>query len=146
MQTIYHNRCALSIATHTLIAITKPPHITHTHTLIAITNPPHITHTHTHTHSHYPHHTHHTHTHTHSHYPPHTSHTAITTPPPHTPITTHPPHTTHSLLASRSTMHLLMCAIHSAFSVAVAANTAKDLVGVMSCHPFFHSGGTKTIV
>ena len=43
-----------------------------------------------------------------------------------------------SLLASSSAMHLLMCAIRSAFSVGVAANTAKDFLGEMICHPFFH--------
>lgn len=29
-----------------------------------------------------------------------------------------------------------MCAIHSAFSVAVAAYTVNDLLGLMICHPF----------
>ena len=36
-------------------------------------------------------------------------------------------------------MHLLMWAIHSAFSVGVAANTAKDFLGEMICHPFFQA-------
>ena len=37
-------------------------------------------------------------------------------------------------------MHLLMCAIHSAFSVGVAANTANDFFGEITCQPFFHAG------
>ena len=36
-------------------------------------------------------------------------------------------------------MHLLMCAIHSAFSVGVAAKTAKDFFGEITCHPFFQA-------
>ena len=36
-------------------------------------------------------------------------------------------------------MHLLMCAIHSAFSVGVAANTANDFFGEITCHPFFQA-------
>ena len=36
-------------------------------------------------------------------------------------------------------MHLLICAIHSAFSVGVAANTAKDFFGDITCQPFFHA-------
>ena len=36
-------------------------------------------------------------------------------------------------------MHLLMWAIHSAFSVGVAANTANDFLGEMICHPFFQA-------
>jgi len=41
-------------------------------------------------------------------------------------------------LRNRSSMHLLMCAIHSCFSVAVAANTAKDLPLVHRSHPFLN--------
>jgi len=59
-----------------------------------------------------------------------------------TPLPRPMPHPCHSLLARRSTIHLLMCAIHSAFSVAVAANTAKDFFGEITCHPFFQA--TKT--
>ena len=47
------------------------------------------------------------------------------------------------LFASSSAMHLLMCAIHSAFSVGVAANTAKDFLGEIICHPFFHAIGKR---
>ena len=47
------------------------------------------------------------------------------------------------LFARSSAMHLLMCAIHSAFSVGVAANTAKDFLGEMICHPFFHAIGKR---
>ena len=47
----------------------------------------------------------------------------------------------NSLFASSSAMHLLMCAIHSAFSVGVAANTAKDFFGEIICQPFFHANG-----
>ena len=36
-------------------------------------------------------------------------------------------------------MHLLMCAIHSAFSVGVAAKTAKDFFGEITCQPFFQA-------
>ena len=36
-----------------------------------------------------------------------------------------------------------MCAIHSAFSVGVAANTANDFFGEITCHPFFHAGGER---
>ena len=36
-------------------------------------------------------------------------------------------------------MHLLMCAIHSDFSVGDAAYTANDFLGLMTCHPFFHA-------
>ena len=36
-------------------------------------------------------------------------------------------------------MHLLMCAIHSDFSVGVAANTANDFLGLMICQPFFQA-------
>jgi hypothetical protein len=32
-----------------------------------------------------------------------------------------------------------MCAIHSAFSVGVAAKTAKDFFGEITCHPFFQA-------
>ena len=32
-----------------------------------------------------------------------------------------------------------MCAIHSAFSVGVAANTANDFFGEITCHPFFQA-------
>ena len=43
------------------------------------------------------------------------------------------------LLASKSEMHLLICAIHSDFSVAVAAYTVNDLVVLIICQPFFKS-------
>jgi len=33
----------------------------------------------------------------------------------------------------------LICAIHSAFSVLVAAYTANDFFALMICHPFFKS-------
>lgn len=36
-------------------------------------------------------------------------------------------------------MHLSICAIHSAFSVGVAANTVKDLLALMICQPFLKS-------
>ena len=36
-------------------------------------------------------------------------------------------------------MHLLICAIHSDFSVAVAAYTVNDLVVLIICQPFFKS-------
>jgi hypothetical protein len=36
-------------------------------------------------------------------------------------------------------MHLLMCAIHSCFSVDVAAYTANDLDAVRISHPFRNS-------
>lgn len=45
----------------------------------------------------------------------------------------------NSLLCSRSVTHLFMCAIHSDFSVAVAAYTAKDLVGVLMSQPLRNS-------
>jgi hypothetical protein len=32
-----------------------------------------------------------------------------------------------------------MCAIHSAFSVGVAAKTANDFFGEITCHPFFQA-------
>ena len=49
------------------------------------------------------------------------------------------------LLARRSTMHLLMCAIHSAFSVGVAAKTAKDFFGEITCHPFFQAKNREVV-
>ena len=45
----------------------------------------------------------------------------------------------NSLFANRSCIHLLICAIHSAFSVLVAAYTANDFFALMICHPFFKS-------
>ena len=40
-------------------------------------------------------------------------------------------------------MHLLMCAIHSAFSVGVAAKTANDFFGEITCQPFFQAKGVE---
>ena len=45
------------------------------------------------------------------------------------------------LFASRSFTHFLMCAIHSDFSVAVAANTANDFLGLIICHPWRRAAG-----
>lgn len=43
------------------------------------------------------------------------------------------------LFLSKSSMHLFICAIHSCFSVLVAAYTANDLVAVRISHPFRYS-------
>jgi hypothetical protein len=43
-------------------------------------------------------------------------------------------------------MHLLMWAIHSCFSVDVAAYTAKDLDAVRISHPFRNSENTNIII
>lgn len=40
-------------------------------------------------------------------------------------------------------MHLLICAIHSCFSVPVAAYTANDFVVVRMSHPFLYSALDK---
>jgi len=47
--------------------------------------------------------------------------------------------TCYLLFLRRSTMHLLICAIHSCFSVDVAAYTANDLDAVRISHPFRNS-------
>jgi len=39
-----------------------------------------------------------------------------------------------------------MWAIHSAFSVGVAANTANDFLGEMICHPFFQAMGVRGVL
>lgn len=43
------------------------------------------------------------------------------------------------LFLNKSSMHLLICAIHSCFSVLVAAYTANDFVVVRMSHPFLYS-------
>lgn len=45
----------------------------------------------------------------------------------------------HILFLSKSSMHLFMCAIHSCFSVLVAAYTANDFVVVRISQPFRYS-------
>lgn len=45
----------------------------------------------------------------------------------------------YSLFLSKSSMHLFICAIHSCFSVLVAAYTANDLVVVRISHPLRYS-------
>lgn len=49
----------------------------------------------------------------------------------------------HSLFLSRSSMHLFMCAIHSCFSVLVAAYTANDLVVVRISQPLRYSASIE---
>lgn len=49
------------------------------------------------------------------------------------------------LFLNRSSMHLFMWAIHSCFSVLVAAYTANDLVAVLMSHPFRYSVDTHMI-
>ena len=41
----------------------------------------------------------------------------------------------HILCARRSSTHFRMCAIHSFFSVAVAAYTTNDFLGLIIFHP-----------
>jgi len=43
------------------------------------------------------------------------------------------------LFLNKSSIHLLMCAIHSCFSVEVAAYTANDLDAVRINQPFLNS-------
>lgn len=55
-----------------------------------------------------------------------------------------PNRSVHILFRSKSSMHLFMCAIHSCFSVLVAAYTANDFVVVRMSHPFRYSWGKKS--